>query len=134
MFCHSERKRRIFPFRADSHFLYPSLRSPARGCGNPFLSHFPSPANLRICRFFYCAFYHFRNSAFFPCEKKAPKKHTKAGREKSPRLAIHPSARRRLLLSIIRRRACRRSAALLMKCFELETWVLSPMRCDNPIL
>ncbi|MBQ3879971.1 MAG: hypothetical protein II727_06670, partial [Oscillospiraceae bacterium] len=38
-------------------------------------------------------------------QRKLQRKHTKAGREKSPRLAIHPSARRRLLLSIIRRRA-----------------------------
>ncbi|MBQ3878978.1 MAG: hypothetical protein II727_01625, partial [Oscillospiraceae bacterium] len=67
------------------------------------------------------AFYYFRNSAFFSCEKKAPKKHTKAGREKSPRLAIHPSARRNHLISITRRRAGRRSALLLMKCFDLET-------------
>ena len=68
------------------------------------------PANLRICRVLFCAFYHFGNSAFFPCGKKAPKKHTKAGREKSPRLAIHPSARRKLFLSSIRRRAGCRSA------------------------
>ena len=61
-------------------------------------------------------------------QRKLQRKHTKAGREKSPRLAIHPSARRKLSLSIIRRRACRRSAALLMKCFVLEIQVLSPMK------
>ena len=80
-------------FRADMYFLL-----------------FQAPANLRICRVIYLSFYSFRNSAFFSCEKKAPKKHTKAGREKSPRLAIHPSARRRLFLSSIRGRAGCRSA------------------------
>ena len=38
-------------------------------------------------------------------QRKLQRKHTKAGREKSPRLAIHPSARRNCFLSIIRRRA-----------------------------
>ena len=43
-------------------------------------------------------------------QRKLQRKHTKAGRRKSPRLAIHPSARRKLFLSTIRRRAGRRSA------------------------
>ncbi|MBQ1504613.1 MAG: hypothetical protein IIZ49_04385 [Oscillospiraceae bacterium] len=38
-------------------------------------------------------------------QRKLQRKHTKAGRRKSPRLAIHPSARRNDLLSMIRRRA-----------------------------
>ena len=43
-------------------------------------------------------------------QRKLQRKHTKAGREKSPRLAIHPSARRKLSLSMIPRRAGCRSA------------------------
>ena len=46
--CHSERKRRIFPFRADSHLLYPSLR----GRETPAAIRFPFIAHLlQICGF-----------------------------------------------------------------------------------
>ena len=66
-------------------------------------------------------------------QRKLQRKHTKAGRRKSPRLAIHPSARLKLSLSTIPRRAGRRSALLLMKCFQLGKRVLSPMKRANPI-
>ena len=108
-------------FRADAHSRHPPPRGRETPAAIRFLSHCPSPANLRICRVIDFAVFYFRNSAFFACAKKAPKKHTKAGREKSPRLAIHPSACLKLSLSIIRRRAGRRSALLLLKCFVLET-------------
>ena len=72
-------------FRADMNFLYPLLRGATRR-GNPSLPHYPSPANLRICRVIYRSFFYFRNSAFFPCGKKAPKKHTKTGRRFLPAL------------------------------------------------
>ena len=109
--------------RADRHLRHPPPRSPARGCGNPFPLHCPSPANLRICRVIDCAFYRFRNSAFFPCGKKAP------------RLAIHPSARRRFSVSSIHRRAGRRSARAPIEMFRSgNKGSVSDEISGNPIL
>ena len=51
-------------------------------------------------------------------QRKLQRKHTKAGRRKSPRLAIHPSARRRSFLLIIRCRAGRRSARAPIEMFR----------------
>ena len=98
------------PFRANPCSLHP----PPRGRETPVAIRFPCIAHLRqICGF--AGLYLVLSSVFetplsLLVQRKLQRKHTKAGREKSPRLAIHPSARRRLLLSIIRRRAGCRSA------------------------
>ena len=68
-------------------------------------------------------------------QRKLQRKHTKAGRRKSPRLAIHPSARRWSFLLIIRCRAERRSARAPIEMFRSgNTGSVSDEMTGNPIL
>ena len=105
-------------FCADPHSLHPSLR----GRETPVAIRFPCIAHLlQICGF--AGLYLVLSSVFetplsLLVQRKLQRKHTKAGRRKSPRLAIHSSARRKLFLSTIRRRAGRRSACAPIEMYQ----------------
>ena len=123
------------PFRADAHSRHP----PPRGRETPAAIRFPYIAYLRQICGFAGLFIVLSIISGAPLSslvgRKLQRKHTKAGRENSPRLAIHPSARRKLTLSTIRRRASRRSARAPNKMFRAgNTYSVSDEMTDNPII
>ena len=123
------------PFRADAHSRHP----PPRGRETPAAIRFLCIAHLRqICGFaglFIVLSFISGTPLSLLVQRKLQKKHTKAGRRKSPRLAIHPSARRRSFLLIIRCRAERRSARAPIEMFRSgNTGSVSDEMTGNPIL
>ena len=124
-----------FPLRADPRSRHP----PPRGRETPAAIRFLCISHLlQICGFaglFILLSILSGTPLSSLVGRKLQRKHTKAGREKSPRLAIHPSARRKLTLSTIRRRASRRSARAPNKMFRAgNTYSVSDEMTDNPII
>ena len=96
-------------FRADAHSRHP----PPRGRETPAAIRFLCTSHLlQICGFagFYIVLSIISETSLSSLVGRKLQRSTRRRGEKTPRLAIHPSARRKLSLSMIPRRAGRRSA------------------------
>ena len=132
--CHSERKRRIFPFRADAHSRHP----PPRGRETPTAIRFLCTSHLlQICGFaglFIVLSILSGTPLSSLVRRKLQRSTRRRGEENLPALRSTPlRAENRIFRSSPAAQAAD-LPALLMKCFVLETWALSPMTRDNPIL
>ena len=105
-----------------------SLRSPVRGCGNPFPLHYPSPANLRICRICIVLSFIIGTPLSSLVRRKLQRSTRRRGEKNLPALRSTPLRTEGLLFRSSHAAQDADLPALLMKCFVLETWVLSPMK------
>ena len=121
-------------FRADSHLLYPSLR----GRETPVAIRLSCIADLRqICGFagFFIVLSFIIGTPLSSLVRRKLQRSTRRRGEKNlPALRSTPLRAESFLYRSFPAAQDADLPALLMKCFVQEKQVLSPMKCDDPIL